>query len=206
MPKVKVQRKSTAIDMTAMCDVAFLLLTFFMLTSNFTQKEPIQVSTPSSISEIKIPETDIMTILVENSGKVFFGLDGQPERKEMLKNMGELYSIEFTEKEYKDFSLINIFGVPIEQMKNFLSLKPSDRDLKENALGIPADSLNNQFKSWVKAARLAEPKARIAIKADQGTPYPVIKNLMNSLQDLNENRYNLITSLEQNPDKLKTSE
>ena len=206
MPKVKVQRKSTAIDMTAMCDVAFLLLTFFMLTSNFTQKEPIQVSTPSSISEIKIPETDIMTILVENSGKVFFGLDGQPERKEMLKNMGELYSIEFTEKEYKDFSLINIFGVPIEQMKNFLSLKPSYRDLKENALGIPADSLNNQFKSWVKAARLAEPKARIAIKADQGTPYPVIKNLMNSLQDLNENRYNLITSLEQNPDKLKTSE
>ena len=65
MPKVKVQRKSTAIDMTAMTDVAFLLLTFFMLTSNFTVKEPAQVSPPSSISEIKIPETDIFTILVD---------------------------------------------------------------------------------------------------------------------------------------------
>jgi biopolymer transport protein ExbD len=206
MPKVKVQRKSTAIDMTAMCDVAFLLLTFFMLTSNFTQKEPIQVSTPSSISEIKIPETDIFTILVENTGKVFIGLDGQNERKEMLKKMGEIYTINFTEKELKEFSLVPLFGIPIEQMKNFLALKSSDRDLKENALGIPADTLNNQFKSWVKAARLAEPKARIAIKADQSTPFPIIKNLMNTLQDLDENRYNLITSLEQNTDKLKTTQ
>src|SRR5512136_2561102 len=111
MPKVKVQRKSTAIDMTAMCDVAFLLLTFFMLTSNFTQKEPIQVSTPSSISEIKIPETDIFTILVENTGKVYIGLDGQNERKEMLKKMGEIYTISFTDNELKEFSLITVFGV-----------------------------------------------------------------------------------------------
>jgi biopolymer transport protein ExbD len=206
MPKVKVARKSTWIDMTAMCDVAFLLLTFFMLTSNFTQKEPIQVSTPSSISEIKIPETDILQILVENSGKVFIGLDGQGERKEMLTKMGEIYSISFTDTELKEFSLINAFGVPIEQMKGFLALKPTDRDLKENAVGIPSDSLNNQFKSWVKVARLSEPKLRIAIKADQATPFPIIKNLMNTLQSLDENRYNLITSLEQNPDKIKTTE
>ena len=124
----------------------------------------------------------------------------------VLKKMGEIYTISFTDNELKEFSLITVFGVPIEQMKNFLALKPSDRDLKENALGIPTDSLNNQFRSWIKAARLAEPKARIAIKADQSTPFPKIKNLMNTLQDLDENRYNLITSLEQNPDKLKTTE
>jgi biopolymer transport protein ExbD len=203
MAKVKLPRKSTAIDMTAMCDVAFLLLTFFMLTTNFTQKEPVLVNTPSSISEIKIPERNIMTILVDRDGKLFFGIDGQDKRIELLKKMGDAYSISFTDAELKSFSLLNRFGVPIQQMKDFLHLKPQDQDRKENALGIPYDSLDNQFKSWVRISRGVNRNIRIAIKADQTTPYPIIKKVMNTLQDLNENRYNLITSLEQNPDKLK---
>ena len=201
MAKVKLPRKSTAIDMTAMCDVAFLLLTFFMLTSNFTQKEPVMVNTPSSISEIKIPERNIMTILVDKTGKVFFGIDGQEKRIELLKKMGDAYSIQFSDKELKEFSLISRFGVPIEQMQDFLALKSTDRDLQENAIGIPCDSLNNQFKNWVRFARIVNPQIRIAIKADQTTAYPIIKNVMNTMQDLDENRYNLITSLEQNPEK-----
>ena len=203
MAKVKVPRKSTAIDMTAMCDVAFLLLTFFMLTSNFTQKEVVQVSTPSSISEIKIPETNIMMILVDNTGKVFMGIDGQEHRIQWLKTMSEAYHIDFTPQEYKEFSVIANFGVPMENLKSFLALKPEDRDLKENAIGIPTDSLNNQFKAWVRAGRAANPEIRIAIKADRATPYPQIKVVMNTLQDLEENRFNLITSLEQDPNKKK---
>lgn len=200
MTKVKLPRKSTVIDMTAMCDVAFLLLTFFMLTSNFTQKEPVLVSTPSSISEIKIPERNIMTIIIDKSGQLFFGIDGQEKRIELLKKMGNAYTYTYTDKELKEFSLINGFGVPIEQMKDFLALKPTDRDLKENQLGIPYDSLNNQLKNWVRFARNVNPQLRIAIKADQALAYPVIKHVMNTLQDLDENRYNLITSLEQAPE------
>lgn len=200
MTKVKLPRKSTVIDMTAMCDVAFLLLTFFMLTSNFTQKEPVLVSTPSSISEIKIPERNIMTIIIDKSGQLFFGIDGQEKRIELLKKMGNAYTYTYTDKELKEFSLINGFGVPIEQMKDFLGLKPADRDLKENQLGIPYDSLNNQLKNWVRFARNVNPQLRIAIKADQALAYPVIKHVMNTLQDLDENRYNLITSLEQAPE------
>jgi biopolymer transport protein ExbD len=203
MPKVKIKRKSTAIDMTAMCDVAFLLLTFFMLTSNFTQKQVIQVSTPSSISEIKIPERNVMMVFVDNNGKVFFGIDGQEHRRNLLTKMGEAYNIQFTDQELKEFSVISNFGLPIENMKSFLGLKPEDRDRKENALGIPSDSTNNQFKNWVKAARAVNPEIRIAIKADQATSYPNIKSVMNTLQDLNENRYNLITSLEADPNKKK---
>ena len=202
MAKVKLPRKSTAIDMTAMCDVAFLLLTFFMLTSNFTQKEPVIVATPSSISEIKIPERNIMTVLVDRSGKVFFGIDGQDKRIELLQKMGEAYSIQFTDQELKEFSVINRFGVPIQQMKAFLALESEERDLQENAIGIPSDSTDNQFKNWVRFSRIVNPQIRIAIKADQATAYPVIKNVMNTMQDLNENRYNLITSLEQDPEKL----
>ncbi|NVN95049.1 MAG: biopolymer transporter ExbD [Bacteroidetes bacterium] len=202
MPKVKAKRKSTWVDMTAMCDMAFLLLTFFMLTSNFTVKEPIQVDTPSSISEIKIPETNIMKVIVDKDGKVFFGIDGQEKRISLLEKIGEAYKINFTQKEKHEFSLVTSFGQPLEKMKAYLALTPEQRDLKENAVGIPTDSLNNQFKDWVRAARAVNREIKIAIKADQKTPYPKIKNVMNTLQDLNECRFNLITSLEEVPKNL----
>ncbi|MFZ4740588.1 MAG: ExbD/TolR family protein [Bacteroidales bacterium] len=202
MPKVKAKRKSTWVDMTAMCDMAFLLLTFFMLTSNFTVKEPIQVDTPSSISEIKIPETNIMKVIVDKDGKVFFGIDGQEKRISLLEKIGEAYKINFTPQEKREFSLVTSFGQPLEKMKAFLALTPEQRDLKENAIGIPTDSLNNQFKDWVRAARAVNKEIKIAIKADQKTPYPKIKNVMNTLQDLNECRFNLITSLEEVPTSL----
>lgn len=195
MPKVKIKRKSTAIDMTAMCDVAFLLLTFFMLTSNFTQKEPVSVNTPSSISEIKIPERNVILILVDAKGKVFFGADGQENRIKILNKMGETYNMTFTPQEQKEFSLLGRFGVPMNSMKAFLNLRPDERDNPQNAIGIPCDSIDNQFKNWISAAKGVNADYRIAIKADQTTSYPVVKKLMGYMQDLNENRYNLLTSL-----------
>jgi len=201
MPKVKIKRKSTWIDMTAMCDVAFLLLTFFMLTSNFTKKEPVLVATPSSISEIKIPETNIMTVLVDPTGKVYFGIDGQDKRKQLIEKMADLYKVTLTQDEIKRYSLIDLFGNPMYAMKKFLNLAPDIRDLPQNNLGIPADSTNNEFKQWVKSAHEVNPDLRIAIKADEKTPFPVIKKVMKSLQELDENRYNLITKLETAPGK-----
>ena len=196
MAKVKIKKQGTFIDMTAMSDVTVLLLTFFMLTSTFVKKAPVQVSTPSSISEIKIPEHDIMTILVDNSGKVFMSFDKQDDQRAVLEEVGNEYGMTFTPTETKKFSLQSTFGVNIKQMKSFLGLKEEKMDevLKTQG-GIPTDSVDNQFKVWVKAARSINPELRIAIKADQATPYRVIKDVMNSLQDLKENRYNLITSL-----------
>lgn len=201
MPKAKVKRKSTWVDMTAMCDVAFLLLTFFMLTSNFTKKEPVLVSTPSSISEIKIPETNIMTVLVDKAGKVYFGIDGQDKRQQLIEKMASNYSVVLTPDEIKRYTVLDLVGNPMQAMKTYLNLKPEIRDLPTNNLGIPSDSTDNQFKSWVKSAREINPELRIAIKADETTPYPVIKKVMKSLQELDENRYNLITRLEGPSDK-----
>jgi biopolymer transport protein ExbD len=200
MPKVKIARKSAVVDMTAMCDVAFLLLTFFMLTSNFTKKEATAVNTPSSISEIKIPERNILLILVDAKGKLFFGIDGQENRIALLEKMGTLYNVSFTQGELQEFSLINSFGVSMSQMKSFLSLKQEERESSAYTPGIPCDSLDNQLKNWVSATRSISKDYRIAIKADQATAYPVIKNLMETLQSLNENRYNLITTLETTAD------
>jgi biopolymer transport protein ExbD len=201
MPKVKIRRKSTWIDMTAMCDVAFLLLTFFMLTSNFTRKEPVLVATPSSVSEIKIPETDVMTILVDPTGKVYFGIDGQDKRELLIDKMASTYKVTLTPAEKKRFSLLDLFGNPMYAMKTFLNLSPNVCDLPQNNMGIPADSSDNQFKQWVRSAREINPDLRIAIKADEKTPFPVIKKVMKSLQELDENRYNLITKLERAPGK-----
>ena len=114
--------------------------------------------------------------------------------------MGELYQINFSEKELKEFSLINRFGVPIQQMKQFLALPSEVRERPENAIGIPCDSLDNQFKNWVSISRMVNKDLRIAIKADKNTMYPDVRKVMNSLQDIKENRYNLITSLEGKPD------
>jgi biopolymer transport protein ExbD len=199
MPKVKIKRKSTALDMTAMCDVAFLLLTFLLLTANFVKQEAVSVSTPSSISEIKIPERNILEIIVDPEGKVFIGIDNQEKRIELLQKIQEKYNLSFNAKEKKEFSLVNSFGVPVEKLKTFLGLPSQLRSMKENALGIPCDSINNQFKEWVKSAREVNHDLVIAIKADQSTPYPKIKNVMNTLQELRENRYHLITNLEKAP-------
>ena len=195
MGRAQIKKKSTFIDMTAMSDVTVLLLTFFMLTSTFVKKEPVQVTTPASVSEIKIPETNVLQILVDPSGKIFMSLDKQQDMQAVLESMGEEYGIKFTPEQEKRFTLASTFGVPIRSMQKFLDLPDDERDKILKNEGIPSDSIDNQFKSWVRNARIANPDLRIAIKADASTPYSVIKNVMNSLQDLRENRYNLITSL-----------
>ena len=200
MGKAKIKRKSTFIDMTAMSDVTVLLLTFFMLTSTFIKKEPVQVMTPASVSDIKIPETDILQILVEPSGKIFMSLDKQPDMAAVLDKMSEEYGIEFTPDQEKKFVIASTFGVPMQKMSNFLNLSLEEQDKVLKSMGIPCDSTDNQFKSWVRHARVVNPDIRIAIKADADTPYSVIKNVMNSLQDLRENRYNLITALKSSPE------
>ena len=144
MPKVKIKRKSTFVDMTAMTDVAFLLLTFLLLTANFIKQEAVVVSAPSSVSEIKIPETNIFQIIIDPDGKVFIGIDNQEKRIELLKKIGERFNISFDAVESKEFSLINSFGVPAEKLNAFLSMPSQIRGMKENALGIPCDSTNNQ--------------------------------------------------------------
>jgi biopolymer transport protein ExbD len=199
MPKFKIPRKSTWQDMTAMCDVAFLLLTFFILTSNMVQVEAVKVAIPSSISEIKILETNIVKILIDPQGKVFYEIDGQEHRMNLLKKMGEQYSISFTEKELREFSIVPSFGVPMAAMKNYLAMDAEVRANKENLLGIPCDSTDNQLKFWIGMSLSVNPKILISIKADQSTPFPVVKKVFGTLQDLKQNRFNLITSLEENP-------
>ncbi|HBK30048.1 MAG TPA: biopolymer transporter ExbD [Porphyromonadaceae bacterium] len=196
MARPKLKKRDTWIDMTPMSDVMVLLLTFFMLTSTFLKPEPVTVNTPMSVSEIKIPEQNIFSVLISPEGKVFLDIDNSEDRIEILEKLAANYNVSLTDKEKRDFSIMTSFGIPMQNFKQFMGLSNEEQLKLLPQYGVPTDSTDNQFKSWVSAAREVKGKEMvIAIKADQDTPYTYIKNVMGSLQDLKENRYNLITSL-----------
>ena len=202
MPRAKVARKSTAIDMTAMCDVAFLLLTFFILTATARQPEALPVDTPASTVKFKLPDTDIATLTV-GQGKVFFGVPGQPIRVRTLELMAEKYNLQFTNDEKLRFSLIESFGVQIGQLKQIIAMKGDERNKAGLQPGIPTDSVGDrpsQLHDWILSARYATKELnnvdmRISIKGDSNEEYPEIKKVTSILQDQNINKFSLITSL-----------
>ncbi len=198
--KGKGKKHSPFIDMTAMSDVTVLLLTFFMLTATFLPKEPIRVITPASVVEIKIPESNLMTILVKTNGQCYVNLDRPADRKAVLELVGKDYGITFTPKQIASFVNQPSIGVPAGALPKFLDLDLADQDAYLKTSGIPTDSTNNQLKTWVKHATEVNRDMKIAIKADQGTPYTMVKNVIETLQDLKENRFNLITTLRGMPE------
>ncbi len=199
MAKAKSQKKAAAIDMTAMCDVAFLLLTFFILTATAKQPEPLPVDTPSSTVQTKLPEKDLATLTV-GKGKVFFSVTGKQVRVRTLELMGIKYGIAFTPEERKRFSQIDAFGVPMSQLRSLISKSSAERNQKNLQSGIPKDSLDNQLKEWIYNARIATNEVagvqlKVAIKGDAKQEYPEIKKVMDILQDQQINQFNLVTGL-----------
>lgn len=203
MAKLKMSKKAASIDMTAMCDVAFLLLTFFILTATAKLPEPLPVDTPSSTVQTKLPENDLATLTVGKK-KVFFGVKGKEVRLKTLEFMAEKYNLTFTDKEKLEFSLMEEFGVPIEALKQILAMSGSDRNKEGLQPGIPHDSINNQLKDWIYTARqanidVAQKELNFAIKGDAREEYPQIKKIMDILQDQKINSFNLVTGLRAKP-------
>lgn len=202
MPKVKVHRTSPSLDMTPMVDLAFLLVTFFMLTATPSQEEKLIVDTPSSISEIKLPEKDVITITIGSDNRVFYGVDGQPTRLSLLDKMGAKYNVSFTENEKRTFELTNSFGMPMSGLKSYLAMTPEQRK-KITQPGIPFDSVKNELGDWVLQTRLTNPDVVVAIKGDVGTSVPTVQRIIEVLQEKKVNRFNLITDMEMKPSNYK---
>jgi biopolymer transport protein ExbD len=196
MSKVKIARKSIALDMTAMCDMAFLLLTFFILTAKFKADDPVVVDTPASISDVKLPDKDIMTIAIDKQNRVYFGIDGQFDREKMLEFVAGKYKVGFTPDEIKQFSLLSSFGLPIGNLRQLLATKDK---AKFPQMGIPCDSVQNELTDWVAYARYANPKLRITIKGDVNANYEIVGQVIKTLQDQNINKFNLITNMKAKP-------
>ncbi|NPD91970.1 ExbD/TolR family protein [Xylanibacter muris] len=198
MGKIKIQKKDVWIDMTPMSDVMTLLLCFFMLTSTFLQPEPVTVNTPSSVSEIKVPENNVLNILVSPKGQIFIGTDNKNDMNAMLQTVTDKFGITLNSTQIKHFREDAMIGAPLNVLGSYLSLDPEKMTEQIQTLGIPTDSIDggmSEFQEWVKAAREANPDLKVAIKCDATTPYKVVKRMMSELQDMNENRYQLITNL-----------
>lgn len=197
-------RKSISLDMTAMCDMAFLLLTFFILTATMKPDDPVIVDTPSSVSDIKLPDTNILTISIDKEGRVFFGVDGQFVRESVVQSMAKKYGATLSPEQIHEYSLLSAVGTPMNQIGQLLSMKNSQRQ-KVKQSGIPCDTTSNDSNElyyWIYYSRYADTKLRIAIRGDAGADYNVAKTVIATLQKQNINKFNFITNLEERPKKL----
>ena len=200
MGKIKIKKADVWIDMTPMSDVMVLLLTFFMLTSTFVKNEAVKVNAPGSVSEIKVPETEVLQIIVDKDGKIFIGLDKPGYMQEMLEFKSKFSGLSLSAMQEKNFVGLASFGMPMNKMSDVLKHEAGDVNNLQKEMGIPTDSINggmSEFQCWVDAARNSSfgDKMKVAIKADAATPYKVVKKMMSELQDMSENRYYLITTL-----------
>lgn len=205
MPKVKPHRTSPSLDMTPMVDLAFLLVTFFMLTTKFAPEETVVVDTPSSISEIKLPESNVITLTIDNKKRVFFGVDDTKTKIQALQKVSAKYGVNFTAAQAKEFGNLPNFGLPINQLASYLNVEKEERkQLNAQQPGVPIDSLNNQLIDWVIEARKAnqalfKKPTYIAIKGDGNADVPTVQAVIKLLQERDINRFNLITDLENKP-------
>lgn len=219
MPKLKIPKSSPAIDMTPMVDLAFLLVTFFMLAASFRPSEPVTVETPSSISDKFIPENMIM-VTVASDGKVYFNLTGAEARKEALTNMMGLYKVTLTEEQVEKFALMSTFGCSMKELPAYLDLSGDSR--KEfQTKGVPLDSLDNQLKNWISYSNVAalnsgqtayneakrkglspeanDFKPKFIIRADGKAIYKKAEEVIDVFRELNLNNLSFVTSAEFNP-------
>ena len=201
MPKIKLPTKSPHVDMTPMVDLFSVVLTFLMLTATMRQTEPAPVDTPFSISEKPTPDFNTMTLLLSKDDKVYLNFDNGPDttdkyRNHILAEMGKRYNIEFTEAELKQFEKYpSSMGVPIAKMKDFLGTK----DMKARSVietGIPIDSTDNQLADWILFTRQINPNVQACIKGDSKTSYPLVKRVLDIMQDKNVKQFNLVTTLD----------
>lgn len=200
MARVKPKRHGVITDMTAMCDVAFLLLTFFILTTQFKKPDVEQIKPPSSISEKLLPDASLMTINATPDGKFYFQpVENASERVALLDKMGEKYHMTFNTQQKAAFQKVQAIGVPMNQLKGYLDMSEDEQKNYKSPTGIPMDSTNKQLIDWVQQSLSVNPDYKLAIKGDVTTEYPKVKSLFEGLRDIDFLKFWLITSQEGKP-------
>lgn len=195
MPKVKIPRKSTSVDMTAMCDVAFLLLTFFILTTKFRPQEAVMIDIPSSTAQIPIPEKDIMMFQIAPDGRLFFGLDDQNTRLKLLERLDTTYQLALSPEQKDAFRLVESWGMDIRSLPEYLNLDHAARAAyNQPGLNIDTTGGQHQVEDLILFSRQENNNLRIAIKGDKTTEYRHFDKLIQALQNRKVNKFNLITS------------
>lgn len=214
MPKIKVKRQSTIVDMTAMTDVSFLLLTFFILTAKFRPAQPVIIDMPGSESQILVPE-NLLVISVDKEGKVYYSIDNPKVRvatlQQLIQRYGDIYPTlkQLTDAQIANFANVQMYGNDIAALPQILNLPPDEVNSAVQYAGVPIDSANNQLRDWIQAGRWADqidrqesgaerPDVRVAIKGDKTSSIKTIQDVIKILtaEPVNIHTFNLITTLE----------
>lgn len=198
MGRAKLPRKSTTIDMTAMCDVAFLLLSFFILTTKFKPSEAIAVTTPSSVASKVAPNKDFVLITIDKDGKVFLTIDDKQKRELVANSLNTTKNLGI---DVAKFKAANFIGAPFSGLSSFLSITEENR--KGNLLpGIPCtDSTNNELIVWMQAVNEAYAGAKmdLLLKGDNLAKYPSFKGVLTAFKKNNIQKFQMVTNPENAP-------
>lgn len=189
--------------MTAMCDMVFLILNFFIMTTSFKPDEPVAIVTPSSINTQLLPDSDVILVSIDKTGRIFFDMDGQPKRRKVIEDINQQFKLGLEDKEMNAFMLGASVGVDMKHLKPYLGLTSANRKKYNQETGIPADTTLNELSIWIEYAQAAEGASlrslKYCIKADNGTPYPKVKAIMETFKKRNIQHINLVTNLEEAP-------
>lgn len=199
MPSVKMPKKSTDTDMTPFVDVAFLILTFFILATKFKPPEPLTITTPKSVSSAKLAEKDALMISFDSAGRVFLSVnltksEDDVLKKDFIQRMNNDGKLGLTEAQMQKFVVNSMVGSPMNELKNLMSLPVNEWE-RVKQKGIPVDSSNNELSRWMNAARqtFGARQIDIMIKGDNNAKYPDFKGVIDALRANEMFKYKLIT-------------
>lgn len=203
MPSVKIPRKSTFVDMTPFVDVAFLILTFFIMATKFKPQEPVEIKTPNSVSTKDLPDSDALQVSFDSTGRMFFAILSEKDPRikyEVIKNMNTTRNLGLTEPEMKNFIQTPAVGVPFSGLKQLLALPVEDqKNLRQP--GIPLDTLGGELYYWIRDAvsAFSGKQLKYLIKGDNNAKYPQFKQLLNAFKKNEIFKFQMITMLEDVP-------
>jgi len=203
MPSVKIPKKSTFVDMTPFVDVAFLILTFFIMATKFKPEEPVEIKTPNSVSTKDLPDSDALQVTFDSTGRVFFSVLSEKNRKikyDVIKHINDARSLGLTEAEMQNFVRMPSVGVPFSGLKQLLAIPVEDQKNFRQP-GIPLDTLGGELYYWIRDAvgTFTGKKLQYLIKGDNSAKYPAFKQVLNAFKKNDIFKFQMITMLEDAP-------
>ena len=206
MPSVKIPKKAADTDMTPFVDIAFLILTFFIMATKMKPPSPVEITTPYSVSSKELEAKDALMIEMDKDGRVFFTIqtekaDDNTLKYNVINNLNKTRNLGLTDAEMKNFVRSPTVGVPFTQLKGYFSRSEEQRKTVKQE-GVPVtDSASNELYYWIRDAVsvFAGRPLLYMVKGDNNAKYPVFKGVIDALRRNEQFKYQLITSPEAVP-------
>ncbi len=206
MPSVKMPRKSTDTDMTPFVDIAFLILSFFIMATKFKPKDPVQITTPNSVSAEELPENDAVLITIDSTDRVFFTVLSEKNKEvfdQVIQKLNTSRNLNLSTSQMANYKKTQTVGVKFTELGSLLEVPVEDQG-KVTQAGIPVlDTLDNQLVWWISAAKEVfrdnKQPLKYLVKGDGSSKYPAFEAVIAAFKKNDEYKINLVTSLENAP-------